>query len=80
MQGGSLRNAIPREAQCSFTIANDKVELLQQRIATYLDILKAELGVIETNLALTFRHMGRSPMSIRSISRPTSSRIGRRPR
>ena len=55
MQGGSLRNAIPREAQCSFTIADNKVELLQQRVATYLDILKAELGVIETNLALTLK-------------------------
>ncbi|MCU6435613.1 aminoacyl-histidine dipeptidase [Undibacterium sp. Jales W-56] len=52
-KGGSLRNAIPREAQCSFTIPTEKADLLQQRVAQYLDILQAELAKVEPDLKLT---------------------------
>jgi dipeptidase D len=53
IQGGSLRNAIPREAQCSFTIATDKVAQLEQAVAQYLAILKAELASVEPDLKLS---------------------------
>jgi len=52
-KGGSLRNAIPREAQCSFTIPADKVDLLNQRVGQYLAILQAELATAEPALKLS---------------------------
>lgn len=53
LQGGSLRNAIPREASCSFTLPVDKLELLQQRLGHYQDILQAELAATEPALRLS---------------------------
>ncbi|NQY34419.1 MAG: aminoacyl-histidine dipeptidase [Alteromonadaceae bacterium] len=50
LNGGSLRNAIPREANASFVIANDKIELLKESLATYLATLRQTLGKIETNI------------------------------
>jgi len=55
IKGGSLRNAIPREAQCSFTIAAAKTALLAQRIAQYQAILQAELAVVEPALKLSLQ-------------------------
>lgn len=52
IQGGSLRNAIPREAQCSFTVTADKVSLLEQRISDYQALLQTELSVVEPKLKL----------------------------
>lgn len=53
LQGGSLRNAIPREASCSFTLPVDKLELLQQRVTQYQAILQAELAATEPSLKLS---------------------------
>nr|WP_315472545.1 peptidase dimerization domain-containing protein [uncultured Undibacterium sp.] len=53
LQGGSLRNAIPREASCSFTLPVDKLELLQQRVAQYQSVLQAELAATEPALKLS---------------------------
>ena len=53
LKGGSLRNAIPREAQCSFTVPADMAELLAQRVAQYQGILQAELATAEPALKLT---------------------------
>ncbi|MES2048418.1 MAG: aminoacyl-histidine dipeptidase, partial [Pseudomonadota bacterium] len=53
IQGGSLRNAIPREAQCSFSLPANMVGRLQQRIAQYQGILQAELLTTEPALKLT---------------------------
>jgi dipeptidase D len=53
LQGGSLRNAIPREASCHFTLPVDKLELLQQRVAQYQSILQAELAATEPALKLS---------------------------
>ncbi|MFZ6819968.1 aminoacyl-histidine dipeptidase [Undibacterium sp. Ji22W] len=50
IQGGSLRNAIPREAQCSFTVPVEKLDLLQQRVLQYQDMLKSELAATEPAL------------------------------
>lgn len=51
--GGSLRNAIPREAQCSFTVPANMAEPLQQRVAQYQSILQAELAKTEPTLRLS---------------------------
>ncbi|MFZ6749824.1 aminoacyl-histidine dipeptidase [Undibacterium sp. Ren11W] len=53
ISGGSLRNAIPREAQCSFSLPADQADLLQQRVAQYQSILQAELSSAEPALKLT---------------------------
>lgn len=55
IKGGSLRNAIPREAQCSFTIKKDQIALLEQRVAQYQAMLQAELAVVEPALKLSLQ-------------------------
>jgi dipeptidase D len=52
IKGGSLRNAIPREAECSFTLPASQVALLEQRVAQYQGILQAELASAEPALKL----------------------------
>ncbi len=50
LNGGSLRNAIPREADASFVIANQHVESLTADLAQYLATMKNNLKSIETNI------------------------------
>ena len=50
LNGGSLRNAIPREANASFVIAKDKVAPLKVALADYLATIKANLASIETDI------------------------------
>jgi len=50
LNGGSLRNAIPREANASFVVAKDQVEPLKVALALYLSTIKANLSAIETDL------------------------------
>ncbi|MFT7007887.1 MAG: dipeptidase D [Colwellia sp.] len=50
LNGGSLRNAIPREANASFVIAKDQVEPLKMALAHYLSTIKANLSAIETDI------------------------------
>ncbi|MGB0894044.1 MAG: aminoacyl-histidine dipeptidase [Parashewanella sp.] len=51
--GGSLRNAIPREAEMVITVPTEKAELLTQRVAQFQDILSAELAVADADVSLT---------------------------
>ena len=67
-KGGSLRNAIPREAQCSFTLPADKVDLLTQRIAQYQAILQAELAATEPALKLTLSNASAPKQTMQSGS------------
>ena len=50
LNGGSLRNAIPREADASFVIANEQIEPFKAALALYLATIKANLGSIETDI------------------------------
>lgn len=50
--GGTLRNAIPREAFATIAVAADKVDVLKSLVNTYQEILKNELAEKEKNLAL----------------------------
>lgn len=50
LNGGSLRNAIPREANSSFVVASDQVESLKTALTTYLSTIKASLTAIETDI------------------------------
>ncbi|AVH32283.1 aminoacyl-histidine dipeptidase [Vibrio fluvialis] len=49
-RGGSLRNAIPREAFVTVAIPADNQTKLDELFTTYTELLKAELGRVETNL------------------------------
>jgi dipeptidase D len=50
LNGGSLRNAIPREANASFVVAKDKIEPLKASLAQYLLTIKANLSAVETDI------------------------------
>ena len=51
MEGGSLRNAIPREAFTKVTVPAEKKDDLMAAVNDYEEIFKAELGSVETNLS-----------------------------
>jgi dipeptidase D len=51
--GGSLRNAIPREATVSLTVPATKVTLLQQAISSFESLLQFELAAVEPSLKLS---------------------------
>ncbi len=50
LNGGSLRNAIPREANASFVIPSAQVEPLKAALAEYLATISASLAAIETDI------------------------------
>jgi len=50
LNGGSLRNAIPREADASFVIATKDIAAFELSLAEYLATLRATLGSIETDI------------------------------
>ena len=50
LNGGSLRNAIPREANASLVIPVSQVPQLKARLADYLATIRTNLGAIETDI------------------------------
>jgi dipeptidase D len=52
LNGGSLRNAIPREAFASFVIPPEQVDALKQAFEHYLSTTKDNLKAIETDLTM----------------------------
>jgi dipeptidase D len=52
LNGGSLRNAIPREADASFLIENKFIADFKTDLAVYLETLTATLGSIETDIEM----------------------------
>ncbi|WP_434341557.1 aminoacyl-histidine dipeptidase [Motilimonas cestriensis] len=53
LQGGSLRNAIPREASAQFIISDTKQQALQQFFTQLTNQIKATLAHTEPNLTLS---------------------------
>lgn len=51
-QGGSLRNAIPREAFAVVTVANEHADALAEAFNAYQTRLSTELGKVETDIQL----------------------------
>lgn len=51
--GGSLRNAIPREASVTLTVPAAKLALLQQAVAEFEALLQVELTAVEPALKLS---------------------------
>jgi len=50
LNGCSLRNAIPREANASFVVDNNKVPALKTALAEYVATMQANLSSIETDV------------------------------
>ncbi len=50
LNGGSLRNAIPREANASFVVAKDQVVSLKAALSLYISTIQANLSAIETDV------------------------------
>lgn len=57
--GGSLRNAIPREAEIIFTLPTEKIELLNQRIDQFGAIVSAELAVADADVIFTLSEVAK---------------------
>jgi|TARA_B110000438_G_scaffold233194_1_gene229162 dipeptidase D len=52
LNGGSLRNAIPREADASFVISRSKITALNTKLADYLATINQSLGAVETSIEM----------------------------
>jgi len=52
LNGGSLRNAIPREADASFVIATQHIDALKAELDQYLQTIKGNLKSIETDIEM----------------------------
>lgn len=53
LDGGSLRNAIPRESVCEMVIASAKEEQLKKKVAELSAILKAEYETTDPHLSIS---------------------------
>ncbi|WP_105169686.1 aminoacyl-histidine dipeptidase [Pseudoalteromonas sp. T1lg23B] len=69
--GGSLRNAIPREAYAHIAIPASQLDEFQQHLAEFETTIKSELSSIETGLTLTLRELDTelAPMNTESHTR-----------
>ena len=52
--GGTLRNAIPREANAVLALPNDQLDAFKAICTQYLDTLKNELSLVEKNIHFSF--------------------------
>jgi dipeptidase D len=62
-EGGSMRNAIPREAVAVVTLPKDNVELLWEFIADYQELYRKEYAGIEDGISLT-AEITKQPLSL----------------
>ncbi|MDR2385117.1 MAG: aminoacyl-histidine dipeptidase [Tannerella sp.] len=53
IEGGSMRNAIPREAVAVIMLPKDNIELLWELVADYQELYREEYDGIEDNISLT---------------------------
>lgn len=67
--GGTLRNAIPREAFATVAVSADKADELKTLASTYLDILKNELEAKEKNLNVVLEASTTDKAALTSQSR-----------
>jgi len=52
--GGSLRNAIPREAKASLVFDSVEKSNIESLLSTYIEVLKTEFSTVETALVIEF--------------------------
>ncbi|HGH5980023.1 TPA: cytosol nonspecific dipeptidase [Kluyvera georgiana] len=73
--GGTLRNAIPREAFAAIAIPADKVDALKGLVETYLRILQNELSAKEKNLALVLENTTVEGKALTAASRDAFTQL-----
>nr|CAI29416.1 aminoacyl dipeptidase [Segatella albensis] len=64
LQGGSLRNAIPREAFGVIALQDEEVDAIWDLVFNYQDLLREELTAVEENFQLEVRSVGKPPTLI----------------
>jgi len=69
--GGSLRNAIPREAFLTISIPKSKESLLESSISNYLDELKKEFGTTEPNIIISAEYEAKNAQLVWSYDTQT---------
>ena len=69
--GGTLRNAIPREAFATVAVAAAKADELKKLSSVYLDILKNELSAKEKNLTVVLESVSTDKAALTTQSRDT---------
>ncbi|QKJ85979.1 Aminoacyl-histidine dipeptidase [Paramixta manurensis] len=67
--GGTLRNAIPREAFATIAVAGDKIDALKAAATGYLAILQNELGAKEKNITVLTEPVTHSAQALTADSR-----------
>ncbi|GIU30848.1 aminoacyl-histidine dipeptidase [Shewanella schlegeliana] len=55
--GGSLRNAIPREAEVSFMLPAENIALLQERATQFQALVREELAIADPDTVLTLEEI-----------------------
>ena len=73
-QGGTLRNAIPREAFAQVALPSDDVEAALATVASLEGTLKAELGSGDSGLTLTAERIA-APSGTEPLTRDTSAML-----
>lgn len=65
VDGGSLRNAIPRESNAVIVISDDSLAAVQENISAYASIIKSEYDITDPKVAVSFAscEMPKSVMS-----------------
>ncbi len=62
--GGSLRNAIPRECFAIVTIPEEEADLLWEQASDYLDIIQTEYANIEQNITFTLERLDETSKTV----------------
>lgn len=72
LNGGTLRNAIPREGSFTLAIAADKVDQLKSLSQDYLATLKNELSAVEKNLTIVLEPVS---TEAKALTKETQQRL-----
>ncbi|HFI1932474.1 TPA: beta-Ala-His dipeptidase [Yersinia enterocolitica] len=77
LNGGTLRNAIPREGSVTLAIAPDKVDQLKSLSQEYLATLKNELAAVEKNLTVLLEPLSINDKAIdaKALTKETQQRL-----
>lgn len=75
LNGGTLRNAIPREAFATFAVPAAQSAALRTLVNDYLNTLKNELSAVEKNLTLLLEPVSADKPALTSESRDTFIRL-----
>ncbi|WP_380181888.1 beta-Ala-His dipeptidase [Kalamiella sp. sgz302252] len=67
--GGTLRNAIPREAMATLAVPADKVDRLKGQALHYLETLQNELSLKEKNINIVVENIAASEQALTTESR-----------